>query len=373
MSSFAFEPLGGDVPENVSPYPLRAVVATGAHGRSYLAYTPTGRPAAVKVYRFGFGADAKARARFLRAVTVARSLHAEAVAPVLGAGFTMHRLWLATAYQPGPSLAEAVFQYGPLPREGVRRLAQALTALVGELHLAGLSGRGLVPADVVLTEAGPRVVDLGFARVEGEGGLAEVRDRAQGRAPEDGHPIEDAIPGRYAYGGAVLAEDVRDLGAILYFAATGRAPEPGASDIVSPAVGDCPAALREPIAASLRGNPARRPTLPELAAAASTAGVPLSTAMQWSNAPWLPERALRDIAERSAEVAALRRRGLYAALGELADSENTTALGRLGAEFSASLLDVGVTARASKDGPADAEPAEPPAPRRGLFRRRVAR
>jgi serine/threonine protein kinase len=349
------------MPVDVSPYPLRALVATGAHGKTYLGYTPTGRPAAVKVYRFGFGADGRVRPRFLRAVTVARSLHSDAVAPVLGAGFTMHRLWLATAYQPGPSLADAVFQYGPLPREGVRRLAMALTGLVGELHLVGLSGRGLVPADVVLTEAGPRVVDLGFARVEGEGGLAEVRERARARGPQDGAPVEDAIPGRYAYGGAVLTEDVRDLGAILYFAATGRAAGPGASDIISPAVGDCPAALREPIAASLREDPASRPTLAELGAAASTAGVPQTTATQWMNTPWLPERTLRDAAERASAVAGLQRRGMYAAMGELPGSEQTTALGRLGPS-------VGQTPVAPTAAPADAPSAAGP---RRVFRRRT--
>ena len=367
LGSFAFEAVGHDLPENVSPYLPRALVATGAHGKTYLCYTATGRPAAVKVYRFGFGGDPKARARFLRAVTVARSVQSDAVAPVLGAGFTMHRLWLLTAYQPGPSLADAVFQFGPLPREGVRRLALALTGLVGELHLVGLSGRGLVPADVVLTEAGPRVVDLGFARVEGQGGLAEVRERAQSRGVEDGTPLQDAIPGRYAYGGAALAEDVRDIGAILYFAATGRAAEPGAVDIVSPAVGDCPAALREPIAASLRENPARRPTLPELAAAASTAGVPQTTATQWASLPWLPERVQRAAAERASVVAGLQRHGLYADMGGLPDSDQTTALGRMGVPPLPSPATPGTAA------PADAPTTSSSATPRKLFRRRAAR
>jgi serine/threonine protein kinase len=362
LGSFAFEPLGRDTPENVSPYPLRAVVATGAHGRTYLAFTPTGRPAAVKVYRFGFGGEQQARARFLRAATVARGLHVDAAAPVLGAGFTMHRLWLATEYQPAPSLADAVFQFGPLPREGVRRLALGLTSLVGELHLVGLSGRGLVPSDVVLAKSGPRVVDLGFARVEGEGGHAEVREHAQaGGLVQDGEPVRDAIPGRYAYGGAVLAQDVRDLGAILYFAATGRMPDPGAADIVSQAVGDCPAALREPIAASLRENPARRPTLPELAAAASTAGVPESTALRWQGAPWLTERVLRDIADRAAEVATIQRRGMYAAMGELPESDRLTALGLMGHG-----------PQPAPATPVDVEPAATAPPRR-MFRRRAGR
>lgn len=315
MGFFAFEPVGSDAPENVSPYELRALVATGAHGKTYLAFAAGGRPVAVKVYRFGFGADPKARARMLRAVTVARSMHCEIAAPVIGAGFTMHRLWLATAYQAGPSLADAVFQYGPLPREGVRRLALTLTELVGELHLVGLTGRGLIPADVVLTEAGPRVVDLGFARVEGAAGAG---------GPADGEPRIQDIPGRYLSSAEILAEDVRDIGAILYFAATGRTAPADASDIIRPNVGDCPAALREPIAASLRENPARRPRLAELTAAASASSVPATTAIQWSAAPWLPAAAMRDAEERAAVVAGIHRQHSWVAAGILPANELTT-------------------------------------------------
>lgn len=313
-SSFMFEPVGSDTPENVSPYPLRALVATGAHGKAYLAYSPTGQAVVVKVYRFGFGAAPATRAKFLRAVTVARSMDCDIAAPVIGAGFTMHRLWLATAYQAGPSLADTVFRHGPLPREGVRRLTLALTRLVGELHLVGLSGRGMEAADVVLTPAGPRVVDLGFARIEGEPEYAAEPQDAPSDAPSD------ALPGRYASGAAVLARDVRDVGAILYFAATGRMPAGHSDDIVGPTVGNCPAALREPIAASLRENPARRPTLTVLAAGASTAGVPSSTAAMWESAPWLPDGVLHDAEQRTLAINELRRRDAWLAMSTVPDS-----------------------------------------------------
>jgi serine/threonine protein kinase len=312
VGSFAFESVGYGAPKGVSPYELRALVATGARGYTYLAFTSAGRPVAVKVYRFGIGSDPKSRARFLRAATVARSMNCRIAAPVIGAGFTMHRLWLATAYQPGPSLADAIFQFGALPREGVRRLTLALTELVGELHLVGLSGRGLVPADVVLTAEGPRVVDLGFARVEIEGGGGEG---ATSEVPED------EIPGRYTSGAAVLAQDVRDVAAILYFAATGRAVPADPGDIVSPSVGNCPEALRELIAAGLRENPARRPSLAELAAGASTTRVPASTAAQWATAEWLPKRALEDARERAAVVASIHRQHAWVAAGALPESE----------------------------------------------------
>ena len=313
VGSFAFESVGYGAPKGVSPYELRALVATGARGYTYLAFTSAGRPVAVKVYRFGIGSDPKSRAHFLRAATVARSMNCRIAAPVIGAGFTAHRLWLATAYQPGPSLADAVFQFGALPREGVRRLTLALTELVGELHLVGLSGRGLVPADVVLTEQGPRVVDLGFARVEIEGGAGEG-------AISDKTP-DDEIPGRYTSGAAVLAQDVRDVAAILYFAATGRTAPAEPGDILSPSVGNCPEALRELIAAGLRENPARRPSLVELAAGASTAGVPASTAAQWSTAEWLPARALEDARDRAATVASIHRQHAWVSAGMLPEAE----------------------------------------------------
>ena len=316
VGSFAFEPVGVDAPKGVSPYELRALVATGARGRTYLAFTAAGQAAAVKVYRFGIGSDPMPRAHFLRAATVARSMHCAVAAPVLGAGFTMHRLWLATAYQPGPSLADAIFQYGALPREGVRRLALALTELVGELHLVGLSGRGLVPSDVVLTAQGPRVVDLGFVRVEIEGGGGEGAVSAA--VPED------EIPGRYTSGASVLAQDVRDVAEILYFAATGRTLFGDPSDILRPNVGNCPQALRELIAAGLRENPANRPTLSELAAAASTAGVPASTAASWAAADWLPQGVLRDAQERAAVVTSIHRQHAWISAGTLPAAELNT-------------------------------------------------
>ena len=316
VGSFAFEPVGIDAPKGVSPYELRALVATGARGRTYLAFTAAGQAVAVKVYRFGIGSDPMPRARFLRAATVARSMHCAFAAPVLGAGFTMHRLWLATAYQPGPSLADAIFQYGALPREGVRRLALALTELVGELHLVGLSGRGLVPSDVVLTAAGPRVVDLGFVRVEIEGGGGEGAVSSVS---------QDVIPGRYTSGASVLAEDVRDVAEILYFAATGRTLFGDPGDILRPNVGNCPEALRELIAAGLRENPANRPTLSELAAAASTAGVPASTAANWATADWLPAGAREGAQERAALVTSIYRQHAWVAAGMLPESELHTA------------------------------------------------
>jgi hypothetical protein len=133
-------------------------------------------------------------------------------------------------------------------------------------------------------------------------GIGTGSDEAEPR------PITSDIPGRYVSGRAVLARDVRDLGAVLYFAATGRAPAGDTSDILGPgAAGDCPVALRELIAASHRADPARRPSLSELAAAASTAGGSRIAAEGGRSVSWLPQDVLCEAESRGAAVAELRR------------------------------------------------------------------
>jgi hypothetical protein len=132
---------------------------------------------------------------------------------------------------------------------------------------------------------------------------------------------EDEIPGRYTSGASVLAEDVRDVAEILYFAATGRTLFGDPGDILRPNVGNCPAALRELIAGGLRENPANRPTLSELAAAASTAGVPASTAASWATADWLPKGALDGAQERAAVVTSIHRQHAWVSAGMLPAAE----------------------------------------------------
>ncbi|MFD8954485.1 hypothetical protein ACFV0B_37160 [Streptomyces xanthophaeus] len=104
-----------DDPATVGGYRLAAVLGAGGMGKVYLSFTPGGRPVALKVIRPEFSGDPAFRRRFQQEVRSAQRGQGLFTAPVIDFDTAGARPWLATAYVPGPSLAEAVSTYGALP------------------------------------------------------------------------------------------------------------------------------------------------------------------------------------------------------------------------------------------------------------------
>jgi serine/threonine protein kinase len=91
---------------------------------------------AVKVIRPELAADRDFRSRFAREVSAARRVSGMFTAPVVAADPDGHPPWLATAYVPGPSLAGAVAQRGPLPPDVVLTLTAGLAEALLAIHAA---------------------------------------------------------------------------------------------------------------------------------------------------------------------------------------------------------------------------------------------
>jgi hypothetical protein len=203
-------------PELIGPYRLRGRLGAGGMGRVYLGLSPGGRAVAVKVIRAELAQDPEFRARFRREVSVARTVSGLYTAPVLDADTDGPEPWLATAYVPGPSLADAVTGHGPLPAASVLMLAAGLAEALSAIHGAGIVHRDLKPANVLLAADGPRLIDFGISRAAEASALTHTGlvvgspgfmspEQAEGR---------DVGP----------ASDVFSLGAVLAFAATGQGP-----------------------------------------------------------------------------------------------------------------------------------------------------
>nr|WP_237536769.1 bifunctional serine/threonine-protein kinase/ABC transporter substrate-binding protein [Streptomyces sp. SID5785] len=248
-----------DDPRSIGGYRTLARIGAGGMGVVYLARTPGGTLAAVKVIRAQSAADPGYRARFRREAQAASRVTGAWAVPVLDADTEADEPWLATAFVPGPSLAETVQRQGPLPPEAVRTLGCRLSAALAALHEAGLIHRDVKPANVLLALDGPRLIDFGIARHQGATALTAT----------------DAVIGTPGYLAPEQASagplgpscDVFSLGCVLVHAATGRRPfgDGTAAAVLfrtvheEPDLTGLPAQLLPLVTACLSKDPAERP------------------------------------------------------------------------------------------------------------------
>ena len=258
-------------PRKVGPYWLLGRLGSGGMGQVFLGRSPGGRLVAVKVVRAELAEQAEFRNRFVREVAAARTVSGLFTAAVVDADVDAPVPWLATAYVPGPSLAEATASHGPLPAASVLALAAGLAEGLGAIHAAGIVHRDLKPSNVLLAEDGPRVIDFGIS-------LAAEATMLTGTGVVFGSP--SFMSPEQARGNRVgPPSDVFSLGAVLTFAATGEGPfGTGSSAIVlyrvvftPPDTSGLPAGLRPLVERCLAKDPEQRPTTEQLLAELDTA------------------------------------------------------------------------------------------------------
>jgi Protein kinase domain len=260
------EPLSANDPHSVGEFQLRARLGAGGMGRVYLGYSPAGRAVAVKVVHPELARDAEFRHRFGREVAAARAVGGMYTAPVVAAGLDDEPPWLATAYVPGPSLADVVARHGALPELAVWRLGAGLAEALRAVHACGLVHRDLKPANVLLAADGPHVIDFGISRAFDGTQLTAVGMVVGTPGYMSPEQAEGAPVGP--------ASDVFSLGCVLAFAASGSAPFGGGSAasvlyrVVTgrPDLTSVPDKLREVISACLAKDPKQRPELTALGA-----------------------------------------------------------------------------------------------------------
>ena len=266
------EPLSANDPRSVGEFQLRARLGAGGMGRVYLGYSPAGRAVAVKVVHSELARDAEFRHRFGREVAAARAVGGMYTAPVVAAGLDDDPPWLATAYVPGPPLADVVARHGALPELAVWRLGAGLAEALRAVHACGLVHRDLKPANVLLAADGPHVIDFGISRAFDGTQLTAVGMVVGTPGYMSPEQAEGALVGP--------ASDVFSLGCVLAFAASGNAPFGGGSAasvlyrVVTgrPDLTSVPDKLREVISACLAKDPKQRPELAALGAMITRAG-----------------------------------------------------------------------------------------------------
>ncbi|MGP9019988.1 serine/threonine-protein kinase [Streptomyces sp. BR1] len=289
--------VAGD-PSHIGPYRLLGRLGAGGMGRVYLARSAGGRTVAVKLVQEQYANEPEFRQRFAREVAAARRVGGEWTAHVLDADVSAPVPWVATSYVAGPGLQTVVDRdFGPLPSHSLLVLANRLALALAAIHSAGLVHRDLKPANILLAVDGPRVIDFGITRaLSGTGDLT----RTGIVIGSPGFMSPEQVRGERVS----AASDVFCLGAVLAFAATGRAPFGGLSEghaaaLVyriahgEPDLRGVPESLIPLVQACLHKDPARRPT-PQQLAEATAGDVPAHD--------WLPPALLAQLARQSMEL-----------------------------------------------------------------------
>ncbi|HEX7162423.1 MAG TPA: protein kinase [Trebonia sp.] len=253
----AYLPLGAADPREVGGYRIVARLGSGQAGPVYLANGGPGDSgpgwAALKVFDQRLVADPVVRRRLSLGAIAASVVREPHVASLLDADTDddKDQPWVASTLVRGPSLAAVVAETGRLPAETSGWIALGLARALATLHETGFTHDAVAPHNVVLGAQGPVLTDFGMNRATLIAG--------------PGNP----------------ADDVRMLGATVFFAATGRPPwgdgpvftvpaAPPAAPAEPPAapgnpdLTGCPPALADVVAACLAADTAARPTAAKL-------------------------------------------------------------------------------------------------------------
>lgn len=252
-------------PSRIGPYRIVGRLGAGGMGTVHAGVASDGTRVAVKVIHPGQAQDPEFRARFRREVELSSRVTGPHLVPLLAADPDAQTPWLATAYVPGPTLNQHVLAHGPLTEGSLCAFAAATAQAMAAIHAVGVVHRDVKPQNILLTPAGPRVLDFGIAHAAD--GTSVTRTGVMTGTPGW------ISPEQYRQGTAGPAGDVFAWAALVAYAATGRLPfGTGAPDVVAFRVmsGEAdldgiPEPLRRTVEKALVQEPGRRPSAAEAA------------------------------------------------------------------------------------------------------------
>jgi hypothetical protein len=213
-------PLRDTDPREVGGYRLLGRLGEGGQGVVFLADSPAGDRAAVKL--LPPTTDPQVRSRFLKEVAAAQRVARFCTAQVLDAGIFERRPYIVSEYVDGPSLVEVVEQLGSRGGATLERIAVGTLTALGAVHAVGMVHRDFKPANVLLGPDGPVVIDFGLATVPGMT-TAGLSDQVA-----IGTPAYMA-PEQLAGERVTAAADMWSWGVTMAYAGTGHLPFEGES------------------------------------------------------------------------------------------------------------------------------------------------
>lgn len=160
------EPLSLRDPRRLGAYELHDRLGTGGMAVVFRATHRSGQEVAVKIPSQLAAVEAQVQQRLAAEMAALSRIDVAGVVRIREASSDDGLMFIAMDYLRGPTLDEAVARLGPFEdRELVRALAYRTARALAGLHTVGITHRDLKPRNLILTDAGPVLVDLGIAKV----------------------------------------------------------------------------------------------------------------------------------------------------------------------------------------------------------------
>ena len=227
-----------DMAERVADFEIDDIVGAGAMGVVYLGHSEDGRTVAIKVINKKHCDDEEFIKRFERETNVVSELQHDSIVAALSAGSIGEDMYLATEFVDGPSLAEMLDDFGPLPEAYVLKcILQVADGLEHAYKNGGLVHRDMKPPNILIDhgensskfDLEPRdndvakVIDFGLAKKTNDTDNLTLTGLTVGTphymAPEQIRADPDID----------CRADIYSLGTTLYHLLTGQTPFSGNS------------------------------------------------------------------------------------------------------------------------------------------------
>lgn len=202
--------------EEIGGYRIVRRIGSGGMGVVYEAVDGDGVPVALKLLHPHISHDPAARARLAREVELLHRVRGRGVARVLDAEVEESDAFVVTELVAGPTLEQDVARDGPFTKEELAGLASGLADALHAIHRVGVVHRDLKPGNVMLSPAGPVLIDFGIAQIAGDTRLTETGMVTGTIGYIDPEVVDGAAPSPVG--------DWWAWAAVLVFAATGRRP-----------------------------------------------------------------------------------------------------------------------------------------------------
>ena len=213
--------------ERMGQYTLKRKLGEGGMGEVWLAeHGLLKRPCAVKFIRPELAANPSNAARFTREVQAVTALSHVNTVRVYDYGQAEDgTFYFVMEYLEGPTLEDLIKTCGPLPASRVVHLLRQLCGALAEAHAAGLVHRDLKPGNVIVATLGgqqdvAKLLDFGLVHDSS----ADTDQRLTHMGMVLGTPAY-MCPEQASGESTVDARgDIYSLGAVAFFALTGRPP-----------------------------------------------------------------------------------------------------------------------------------------------------